>query len=225
MQKILLSLFICSSLFASQEEKEIFSSSNLKPHNEFSIHQDPCMRVFHVRANGDVLGTVLSSEAGRFDFYNGEGKKQWSNSYNSLFDNSGSQIGELAWEKDPETARWFWEKKRFSFTRMSYINIYTSDKKELLATFHPYCEGNKELCVFSDGQTKETLAVAYWFWTTAGWFYTPVQNWQIYIMDRPRLQEKNISDGFLIWVLLKHSQDHFPFGPDQYHYVTELPPG
>jgi hypothetical protein len=224
MQKILSFLFIYSSLFASQEEKEIFSSSDLEPHSEFSIHQDPHMRVFYVRANDEVLGTVLNSKWGQFDFYDGERKKRWTNSYDSLFDDFGHQIGELVWEKDPEMEKWFWERERFVYTRMSYINIYNGDKKELLATFHPFREGNEALCVFSDGQTKQPLAIAYWFWTKSGWFSPQLQNWQIYIVDRPRLQERNISDVFLIWVLLKHSQDHFSFGPNQYNYVTELPP-
>jgi hypothetical protein len=224
MKKILSFLFICSSLFASQEEKEIFSSSSFEQHSEFSIHQDPCMRVFYVKANDEVLGTVLSSDKGQFDFYDGERKKQWSNFYDSLFDGSGNRIGELVWEKDPEKQKWFWEREQVIYKRMSYINIYTDDKNELLATFHPFYQGDRKLCVFSDGETKKPLAIAYWFWTTGGWFSPQLQNWQIYIMDRPRLQKRNISDVFLIWVLLKHSQDHFPFGPDQYDFVEELPP-
>jgi hypothetical protein len=221
MQKILSFLFFCSSLFASPEVKDIFSSYDT---NEFSIHQDPSMRIFYVKASGKVLGIVLSSEQGRFDFYDGEKKKRWSNLYDSLFDDSGNRIGKLVWEKDPEAEKWFWMRERFFYKPMSYINVYTGDKKELLVTFHPYCEGNENLFVFSDGQTKQPLAIAYWFWTKGEWFSPQVQNWQIYIIDRPCLQDRNISEAFLTWVLLKHSQVHFTFGSSQYDYIAELPP-
>jgi hypothetical protein len=223
MQKILSFLFLCSSLFASQKEIEFFSSSDLEPYREFSIHQDSCMRVFYVKTNDEVIATILSSARGQFDFYDGEKKKRWSNLYDSLFDDSANCIGKLVWEKDPETKKWFWEREHLIYKRMSYINIYSGEKKELLAKFHPFREGDRELCVFSDGQTEKPLAIAYWYWTTNGWFSNAVQNWQVYIVDRPCLQMRNISDIFLIWVLLKHSQDHFSFGPYQHDYVTELP--
>ena len=228
MQKVLSCLFLCSSLFGSQENEKIFSVSDLEPICEFCIHQDQNMRrVFHVTANSEALWTVLSSHPGQFDFYDRERQKRWINLHDSLFDDSENKIGQLVWEKDPQTEKWFWERERFYYRPMSYIDLYTGDEKELLATFHPYCEGNEELCVFSDGQTKETLAVAYWFWTPTGWpscFFSKVQNWQIYIVDHSLLQKRNISYIFLIWILLKHTQDHFPFGKDQCPYVAELPP-
>lgn len=216
MRKILCFLFLCSSIFATYEEDEV-------PVTEFSIHQDPCMRIFYIKNKDAVLGTVLSSGHGRFDFYDKEKKMQWFNLFDALFDNSGIKIGNLLWERDPEIDKWFWNRERFLYRRMSYIKIYTGDHRELLATFHPYRQGNEALFVFCDGETKQLLAVAYWSWTHNEWLAPQLQNWQVYIMDRPRLQERRISDIFLTWTLLKHSQNYFPFGAYQYDYIKNLP--
>lgn len=218
MRSVFCYLLVCSSLFGS----------NLESLTEFSIYQDPCMRLFHVTSQSQVLATILNSDWGRFDFYDQERKKRWTNLENSLLDEAGNQVGQLVWHVDPETKKWFWERERWSYTQMSYIDLYAGDGKELLLTFHPFYEGNRELCVFSDGETKNTLAIAYWFWTPdkTRWcscLYPKIQNWQVYIIDQPRLHQRAIPHTFLIWVLLKHSQDHFPFGSSQYDYVKELP--
>jgi hypothetical protein len=211
----------------SPPSSNITATPDLECPTEFYLQQDPCMRVFRVVANDKILGTILNSAYGRFDFYDAKKQKQWTNLLDTLSDNSGKWLGQLKWREDPELAKWFWQRKKFSYVRMSYIDICAADGKEVLATFHPDAQGDEECFVFLDPKTNQTLAVASWFWTPAGtgWFsFTDpkVQNWHILIVDRARLQERKISNVFLIWTLLKHSQDHFPFNRSGYDYVTEL---
>lgn len=104
------------------------------------------------------------------------------------------------------------------------VEIFSA-KKELLAVLQ--AEGDGKCFVFRDGENKKPLAMALWSWVPTGasclsWFDYHVQNWEVMLVDRNRMQERGIPNIFLIWALMKHSQQHFP-DPNKINYQKTLP--
>jgi hypothetical protein len=181
--------------------------------NQFHIRQDPVSRFFRIHEDGKFLGAIVNSGYGRLDFYDADENKQWANLFDLLYDNTGDCIGSVKVASD---AQWVKTSTR--------IEIFSKDE-ELLAMVQ--AEGDGKCFVFRDAETLKILAIALWSWVPIGKNWIPlfdnyVQDWSVIIVDRMRLQEKRISNVFLIWSLLKHSQKHFP-SPDDLPFVDRLP--
>ena len=176
--------------------------------NQFHIRQDPVLRMFHIFDDRTSLGAVLSSSFGQLDFYDHEMKKQWVNRNDSFFDSSERCIGSIKFRAETE---WFWARKNL-FRQSTEITIFSSGG-ELLATFD--AEGEGTYFVFRDPENRKPLAIALWNWILAGksifsWFDQSIQDWEVIVVDRPRMEEKKIPVIFLVWAILKQAQMHFP---------------
>jgi hypothetical protein len=105
------------------------------------------------------------------------------------------------------------------------IEIY-SEKEELLASVED--EGGGKCFVFRDAKNNKPLALALWKWLPIGrnFFglpYTYIQDWTVFIVDRPKLEKQKIPMLFLVWALLKHTQKNLE-GPRDLPYVTSYGP-
>lgn len=215
MQHQVLTCFLLLSLFLTNIDAQCADYSeviDLNYPDHFEVAQDFALRAFHIRDGTICLGTILNSDYGVFDFYNSQREKCWINRFDVLYDPE-EQI--LAWVK-VNTAGFFNE--------TSSIEIF-SPRGEVLSILQP--EGDGKCFVFRDAENNKPLAIALWSWKPTetswfSWFDYYVQNWEVIIVDRERLEEKNISTTFLIWGLLKHSQKHFP-DPNQIKYQKTLP--
>lgn len=188
--------------------------------NHFHIRQDPALRMFHIFDDQRVIGSIVSSNFGVLDFYDHKMEQKWVNHYDSLFDMSDNCIGSI---KFTAATQWFWERKNL-FHQSKEIAIFSS-QAEFLATFD--AEGEEKCFVFRDPENRKPLAIALWSWIPDGipWFSSydyKKQDWEVIIVDRSRIEEKKIPFIFLIWVLLKHSQRHFP-NPDVVPYLDKPP--
>jgi hypothetical protein len=214
----LLPLILMLANVALSQESEAFV--DLECPNQFQIQQDAALRLFRMIENEKYLGIIASSDYGVLDFYDSEEEKQWVNRLDSLYDNRGQCIGVVKLASDTE---WFWE-RRNPFLPSTHIEIF-SDEEELLATVE--AEGDGKCFVFRDAENGNPLAIALWSWVPTGTFCLSwclslfdyyVQNWEVIVLDRSRLQERKIPNVFLVWALLKHSQKHFP-DPNRIKYT------
>ena len=172
--------------------------------DHFYVTQDPKLRIFHVHDGERSLGTVVSSGYSVLDFYDAENQKQWINKKDVLFDLSGKRIGIV--QEYPNGREKFFSLAIYDALRENTLAVLYEEERQ--------DELGKGLFVFRDSDTNEPLAYARWTWTPPiKWYHHCIlvheidhQNWAVTIVNRPRLQEKNISNLFLIWALLKRTQ-------------------
>jgi hypothetical protein len=175
------------------------ASSAYETENEIHLTHDAHRRLFHVSSEDRTLGTIVSSSYGVLDFYDAGKKLICVNVKDELFDLNGNNIG-ISWVKsDHESVRW-WENRDLCGS----TKIVISRGEEL---FHIELEGSG--FVFRDADTQDLLAIALWDdqLVEKGYLYnTYTRDWRIITMDAQRLQEKDISNVYLIWALMKHIQ-------------------
>lgn len=206
-------MYYCLLLFT------VFTSvchaADLECPDQFRIEQDAQLRMFRVLDNLDCVGFALNSDYGEIDFYNSRREKEWINLYDCLCDASGNCIGHITFE---------WRSKGLFQKSSPLIKLFSAED-ELLAILE---EGeNGKSFVFRDPETGKALAAALWSWLPTGAYETPVlkyyiQEWEVLIVDRHKLQQKKIPNIYLVWVLLKYSQLHFP-DPNRILYIDKLP--
>ncbi len=193
--------------------------------NEFQIRQEPSMRVFSILDNTQFLGAIVNSDYGQLDFYNSDKIKLGFNLLDCLYDSSNNLLGFIKWQVDPETKKWFWQRKHLFFTRKTHIILFSNIGTPIVTLDE---EGEGGSFVFRDYDTQKPLAIALWSSSLLGScfiakFDISVQNWDVIIVDRPLLEERQILPIFLTWSLLKHSQLRFP-SPSDFPYETHLFP-
>jgi hypothetical protein len=217
-------MFCCWSFFTLLTSicllcSECSGLADLTCPDEFHIQQDSSLRMYRVVEDTKCLCTILNSDYGVFDFYDPAEKRQWTNRFDSLYDDANNCIGLVKLASDTEG---FWERKSW-FQQSTAMEIFSGEKQLLLCV---EAEGDGQCFVFRDAENNRPLAVALWSWIpTWSWFSVlgyHVQDWQVMIIDRERMQEKNIPNIFLVWALLKHSQKHHP-SPDLVPYQQTLP--
>ena len=168
--------------------------------DQFQIRQDDTLRMFQILNDKQFLGTVVNSDYGIFDFYNSKNEKEWVNQEDSLYDKFGCLVGSIQFAYYKE---WF--------KRSNRIDIY-SDKGELLAILD--AEGGDNRFVFRDAKTQEPMAIALWNKARRSSLFSmapyKLKDWTVTVVDPLMFQEKKMPLVFLVWVLLKHSQRHFP---------------
>jgi hypothetical protein len=200
----------------------IFSIQAYEYPNEFQIRQEPSMRAFSVVEGTQFLGEIFNTSYGRFDFYDRNKTKICTNFEDALYDNANNLLSFIEWKKDAEAEKWFWQRKCTLCFLKTHMILFSSTNIPFL-TLDEEGEGNS--FVFRDCEMGMPIAVALWSWKLLGnsciaKFDDQVQNWDLIIVDRPFLEEKQISPLLLIWALLKHSQLRFP-DPSAYPYVNK----
>ncbi len=181
--------------------------------NQFTVRQDDKLRMFRVLDGEKPLGAVVSSDYGQLDFYDSERQKRWTNFFDHLYDKGLNCIASVKVASDDE----FYE-------RSTLIQMFAADKK-LLAKVQ--AEGGDNCFIFRDAETEKAFAIGLLKWLpTRTWnlafLDTYIQEWSVFVVDRPAMEAKGLSCGFLVWALLKHSQKHMP-DPKRVPYEETLP--
>lgn len=180
---------------------------------QFSILQDPHLRIFRVIADEQLFGIVTNSKKTTFDFYDRHQRHMSSSRMTSFYASNGRPVAYMKWTQPTE-----------SLVRKTYASEIWTDNDQLLMRVNR--EGSdKQTFVFRDGETLEPLAIAIWNFEPSLKYYLPwipnnSQEWSVTILEPSRFVEKDITVNHLVWILMKYSERELPY-PWSVPYVDE----